>query len=68
MSTEERKSVSEYMFADLTLVVDDQEVTTTISALQDTGALQHSYVRQDVLEEYPELLRLAKRINIGNTQ
>ena len=56
------------MFADLTLVVDDQEVTTTISALQDTGALQHSYVRQDVLEEYPELLRLAKRINIGNTQ
>ena len=30
VSTEERKSVSEYMFCELTLVVDDQEVTTTI--------------------------------------
>ena len=53
ISTEERKSVSEFMFCDLTLVIDDRELTTTISTLQDTGALQHSYIRQDVLEEYP---------------
>ena len=68
ISLEERQSVSDYMFCDLTIVVDDREVTSTISALQDTGALQHSYIRQDVLEQYPEVLGLAKRTYIGNTK
>ena len=68
ISTAERQSVSNFMFCDLSLVIDDREVTTTISALQDTGALQHSYIRQDVLDDHPELLQLAKRIHIGNTK
>jgi hypothetical protein len=68
MSTEDRRTVGEFMFADIVLVVDDQEVTPNISALQDTGALQHSYVRQDVLDDHPDLFKLIKKANIENTK
>ena len=68
MSTEDRRTVGEFMFADIVLVVDDQEVTPTISALQDTGALQHSYVRQDVLDDHPDLFKLIKKANITCTE
>ena len=68
MSTEDRSKVGEFMFANIVLVVDDQEVTPTISALQDTGALQHSYIRQDVLEENPDLFKQIKRAHIMNTK
>ena len=68
MSTEDRRTVGEFMFADIVLVVDDQEVTPTISALQDTGALQHSYIRQDVLDENPDLFQWIKKAHIVNTK
>ena len=61
MSTEDRSKIGEFMFADIVLVVDDQEVTPTLSALQDTGALQHSYIRHDVLEENPDLFHRIKK-------
>ena len=68
MSTEDRRTVGEFMFADIVLVVDDREVTPNISALQDTGALQHSYVREDVLDDHPDLFRMIKKANVENTK